>query len=334
MRRTGRWRRSPSGGDTRSVIVVLAGGVGAARFLRGVVKVVPPGDVTVIGNTGDDIEIYGVHVSPDLDIVIYTLGGAIDEERGWGLAGDTHQMLEELRALGVDTWFTLGDRDYAICQARSLALRDGERLSSFTARLAGRFGVEVRLLPMTDDPVATRVLVADEEGHELDLHFQEYWVGRRARDEVLAVRLDGADRSRPGPGVLDAIASAEAILLAPSNPVVSIGTILSVPGILEALRGAAGPVVGVSPIVGGAPVRGMADKLMPVAGVEVSALGAARLYRDFLDGWVIDLVDADLASSIEELGARVEVAQTLMHTTEDAAGLAKVALELAKDLQA
>ncbi len=321
------------GGDTPAVIVVLAGGVGAARFLRGVVRVVPAGDVTVIGNTGDDIEIYGVHVSPDLDIVIYTLGGAIDEERGWGLAGDTHVMLRELRALGVDAWFTLGDRDTAICQARSMALAAGEPLSSITARIAMRFGVGIRLLPMTDDPVATRVLVADEEGHELDLHFQEYWVGRRARDEVLAVRLDGAEKARPGPGVLEAIADAEAIILAPSNPVVSIGTILAIPGIGGALRATAAPVVGVSPIIGGAPVRGMADKLMPAAGAEVTALGAASLYRDFLDGWVIDLVDASLAPDIEGLGVRVEVAQTLMHTVEDAASLAKVSLELARGLR-
>ncbi|MFY9588219.1 MAG: 2-phospho-L-lactate transferase [Actinomycetota bacterium] len=316
------------------MIVVLAGGVGAARFLRGVVRVVPPGDITVIGNTGDDIEIYGVHVSPDLDIVIYTLGGAIDEELGWGLAGDTHTGLEEMRALGVDTWFTLGDRDGAVCRVRSLALADGEPLSSFTARMAKRFGVDIRMLPMTDDPVATRVLVADEEGHELDLHFQEYWVGRRARDEVLGVRLDGAESARPGPGVLDAIVEAEAILLAPSNPVVSIGTILAIPGIRDAMRATDAPIVGVSPIIGGAPVRGMADKLMPAAGVEVSALGAASLYKDFLDGWVIDLVDADLASSVEELGVRVEVAQTLMRTIEDAASLAKVALELARNLRA
>jgi LPPG:FO 2-phospho-L-lactate transferase len=243
-------------------------------------------------------------------------------------------MLEELRALGVDAWFTLGDRDYAICQARSMALRDGEPLSAITQRIARRFEVGVRLLPMTDDPVATRVLVTDEEGHELDLHFQEYWVGRRARDEVLAVRLDGAERARAGPDVLEAIASAEAILLAPSNPVVSIGTILAIPGIREALQRTAAPVVGVSPIVGGAPVRGMADKLMPAAGVEVSALGAASLYRDVLDGWVIDLVDADLARRVEELGVRVEVAQTLMHTIEDAASLAKIALELARSLRA
>jgi LPPG:FO 2-phospho-L-lactate transferase len=317
------------------VIAVLAGGVGAARFLRGLVRVVPPGELTVIGNTGDDIEIYGVHVSPDLDIVIYTLGGAIDEERGWGLAGDTHVILDELRALGRDTWFTLGDRDHAVCLERTLAMREGEPLSSITARLVDRFGAGIRLLPMTDDPVATRVLVADSEGHELDLHFQEYWVGRRARDEVLAVRLDGAERAAAGPGVLDAIASAEAVLLAPSNPVVSIGTILSIPGIRRSLSATAAPVVGVSPIVGGAPVRGMADKLMPATGVDVTAAGAASLYRDFLDGWVIDLVDAASADRIaSDLDVRVEVAQTLMHTVEDSAALAKVALELARSIAA
>jgi LPPG:FO 2-phospho-L-lactate transferase len=323
----------PRGGDTPRVIVVLAGGVGAARFLRGVVRVVPPSEVTVIGNTGDDIEIYGVHVSPDLDIVLYTLGGAIDEERGWGLAGDTHVMLSELRALGADAWFTLGDRDFGVCLARSLALAAGEPLSSITARIAGRFGAGVRLLPMTDDPVATRVLVADAEGDELDLHFQEYWVARRARDEVLSVRLEGAERARPGPGVLEAIASAKAVLLAPSNPVVSIGTILAIPGIREAVASTSAPVVGVSPIVGGAPVRGMADKLMPAAGVEVTATGAASLYRDFLDGWVIDLVDAELSPAIEALDVRVEVAQTMMHTIEDSTALAKVALELARSLR-
>ena len=315
------------------MIVVLAGGVGAARFLRGLVRVVERSEVAVIGNTGDDIEMYGVHVSPDLDIVTYTLAGVNDEEQGWGIAGDTHRMLDELRALGADAWFTLGDRDYAVCLARTLAERAGEPLSSITARFVERFGAGIRLLPMTDDPVATRVLVTDEEGHELDLHFQEYWVGRRARDEVLSVRLAGAEDARPGPGVLEALAGAEAILLAPSNPVVSIGTILSIPRVRDAVRASAAPVVGVSPIVGGAPVRGMADKLMPAAGAEVTAAGAASLYRDFLDGWVIDLVDAPLAEAIAATGVRVEVAQTMMRTVEDAAGLAKVTLELARSLR-
>ena len=312
------------------MIVVLAGGVGAARFLRGLVRVVPPGEVTVVGNTGDDFIVYGVHVSPDLDIVTYTLGGAIDDERGWGLAGDTHGMIEELRALGVDAWFTLGDRDFGVCLFRTLALSAGQTLSDVTARIAEAFGAGIRLLPMTEAEVATHVSVTDEHGRERDLHFQEYWVRRGARDDVKAVRLVGAEHARPGPGVLEAIASADAVLIAPSNPVVSIGTILTVQGIRDALRETRAPVVGISPIVGGAPVRGMADKLMPSAGAEVSSLGAARLYRDVLDGWVIDLVDANLGHMIaSELDVRVQVTQTLMHTVEDATALAKVALDLA-----
>ena len=314
------------------MIAVLAGGVGAARFLRGLVRIVPAEDVTVVGNTGDDFVVYGVHVSPDLDIVTYTLGGAIDEERGWGLAGDTHALLEELRALGVDAWFTLGDRDYGVCLFRTLAMTAGQTLSAVTAAISERFGSGIRLLPMTDDPVATRVTIRNND-RDRELHFQEYWVRRQARDAVRSVRLDGAGRARPAPGVLDAIASAEAVLIAPSNPVVSIGTILSVPGVRDAIRATDAPVVGVSPIVGGAPVRGMADKLMPAAGVDVSALGAASLYRDILDGWVVDLVDAELADPIaSELGIRVEAAQTMMRTVEDAAALAKIALELARTI--
>lgn len=317
------------------MIVVLAGGVGAARFLRGLVRVAPAADVTVVGNTGDDFVVYGVHVSPDLDIVTYTLGGAIDEERGWGLAGDTHNLLAELGGLGVDAWFTLGDRDYAVCLYRTLALTAGQTLADVTARIAERYGAGVRLLPMTESPVATHVTVTDETGRERDLHFQEYWVRRRAQDDVRSVRLEGAASARPGPGVLEAIATAEAVLIAPSNPVVSIGTILSVPEIREAVRDAPAPVVGVSPIVGGEPVRGMADKLMPSAGVEVSAFGAATLYRDVLDGWVIDLVDAELEARIAlELGVDVVVTQTMMNSVEDAAALAKVALELARTIAA
>jgi len=307
------------------MIVVLAGGVGAARYLRGVLRIVPPRDVVIVGNTGDDFDVYGVHVSPDLDIVTYTLTGHIDEEKGWGLAGDTTVLLDELRAAGVPAWFHLGDRDYGVCLARTLMLRDGVPLSEATRRISQRFGLEPRLLPMTDDPVETHVTLTSGE----EIHFQEYWVGRGARDEVASVRLRGAERARPAPGVLEAIASAEAILVAPSNPVVSIGTILAVPGIREALIASRARVAGVSPIVGGAPVRGMADKLMPAAGVEVSCVGAASLLRDVLDGFVIDLVDEVRAADVEALGLRCVVAQTMMHTVEDAAALAKVALEAA-----
>lgn len=312
-------------------IVVLAGGVGAARFLRGVVRVVAPNDVTVIGNTGDDIDIYGVHVSPDLDIVTFMLAGILDEERQFGIVGDTHVLMDELAAAGRPTWFALGDRDYGVCLARTLMLAEGVPLHEATARIAARFDLQILLLPMTDDPVHTSIRVRTTAG-EAEMHFQEYWVRHRALMDATAVTLAGGDDARPAPGVLDAIAGADAILVAPSNPVVSIGTILAVPGVRQALRGAHAPVVGVSPIVGGAVIRGMADRLMPVVGAEVSARGVAGLYADFMDGLVIDQVDADAGASIEQLGVRAELAQTMMHTPDDAAALAKTALAFAERL--
>lgn len=312
------------------MIAVLAGGVGAARFLRGVVRAVPPEEVTVISNTGDDARIYGVHVSPDVDIVTYTLAGIVDEDAGFGIAGDTHHVIEELAACGVEPWFRLGDRDLGLCLARTVRLDRGEPLSAITASLARRLGVPSRILPMTDDRVETRILVADESGATADLHFQEYWVARRAAGRVLEVRLDGAARAAPAPGVLDALASAETVLVAPSNPVVSIGTILAVPGVRAALAATGAPVVGVSPIVGGRVVRGMADRLMPAAGVEVSCAGVATLYRDFLDGLVVDTADAALAPAIRALGVEPEVAPTVMRGPEDSAALAKTALALAE----
>ena len=310
------------------MITVLAGGMGAARFLRGLVRVVPPSEVTVIGNTGDDIDLYGVHVSPDLDIVTFMLAGVLDEQRQFGLVGDTHTVMDELAASGHEPWFTLGDRDYAVCLSRTLLLEEGVTLSEATARICMRFGLDITLLPMTDDLVFTTVRVRTSEG-ETDMHFQEYWVRHRARLLAVGVTLEGGSDARPAPGVLDAIASAEAVIVAPSNPIVSIGTILTVPGIREALRATRAPVVGVSPIVGGEVVRGMADKLLPVVGAEVSARGVAGLYRDFLNGFVIDAVDASSVREIEELGVMVEATQTMMHTPEDAAALAKATLELA-----
>lgn len=312
------------------MIAVLAGGVGAARFLRGLVRVVSPDQVVVIGNTGDDIHVYGVDVSPDVDIVIYMLAGVFDEERGYGILGEGRSVMEELRAAGTDAWFDLGDRDLGVCAARTAWLARGATPGEIAARIARRFGVATTILPMTDDPVRTLVRVREPDGREPELHFQEYWVARRARDPALGVRLDGAARARPAPGVLDAIATAETVVVAPSNPVVSIGTILTVPGIRDAVRNTRARVVGISPIVGGRVVRGMADKLMPAVGADVSALGVATLYRDFLDAFVIDVQDESLAPSIEALGMRVSVAQTLMHTPEDAAALAKHALESAR----
>lgn len=302
-----------------TMVVVLAGGLGAARFLRGLVRVVDASEIVVIGNTADDIRLYGVHISPDLDIVTFMLAGILDEEKQFGIRGDTHTLMDALRAHGHETWFGLGDADYGVCLSRTMWLDAGVPLSECTGRITNRFGLTHTMLPMTDDPVYT--VVDSDEG---PMHFQEYWVKHRATPRVRGVSMHGAAGARPAPGVLDAIERADAILLAPSNPVVSIGTILSVPGIRDAVRARRNVVAGISPIVGGAVVRGMADKLLPALGVEVSARGVASMYADICDAFVIDEVDAARA---HELPMRAVVAQTMMRAPEDAARLAKEALE-------
>ncbi len=304
---------------------VLAGGVGAARFLRGLVRVVDPASLTVIGNVGDDITLHGLHVSPDLDTITYTLADAVDPDQGWGRADETFHVAGELDRYGAPTWFRLGDRDLATHLVRTERLRDGEPLSAVTAAITAAWGLEVRLLPATDDPVETRVRTTDGR----TLHFQEYWVRERAEPEVAGVHLEGADGAEAAPGVLDAIARARAVLICPSNPVVSIGTILAVPGVREALRTTAAPVVGVSPIVGGDVVRGMADRLLPAVGAEVSALGVAQLYAGWLDGWVVDEADADLAGAVAALGLEVAVTDTMMVDADVAAALARTVLDVA-----
>lgn len=314
------------------MIVALAGGVGAAKFLRGLLRVVAAEEVTVVVNTGDDLTIHGLHVSPDLDSVTYWLAGVADRERGWGRRGETFRSLEAVRALGGEAWFALGDLDLATHLVRTGLLARGRPLSEATAAVAAGFGLRCRLLPMSDDPVTTRIEVADERGRALDLHFQEYWVGRGGRGQVKGVRYEGAVSARPAPGVLEALSGAESVLVCPSNPVASIGPILAVPGIAEALRTRSGRAVGVSPIVGGAPLRGMADRLMPAAGLEVTAAGAAHGYRGLLGGFVIDERDAGLAGRIrEQLGMRVAVTDTIM--TDDAAAerLARAALDVASE---
>ncbi len=304
-------------------VVALAGGIGAARFLRGLVRAVDPTALTVVANTGDDLRLHGLHVSPDLDSITYTLGGGVDAERGWGRAGETLAVSTELRdRYGRPAWFTLGDRDLATHLVRSEVLAAGGTLSEATARIAAAWGLGFRLLPMTDAPVATRITTTDGR----DLHFQQWWVGERAGPDVAGVRLEGAADARPAPGVLEAIAAADVVVLCPSNPVVSIGTILSVPGIQDAL--ADRPVVGVSPIVGGAPVRGMADRLLPPD--QLSAAGVARRYAGFLDGWVMDTRDADLADEVADLGVRVAVTDTIMTTPEIADAVARAALGLVR----
>jgi LPPG:FO 2-phospho-L-lactate transferase len=308
------------------MLVALAGGVGAARFLRGLIRVHPPADLLVVGNTGDDLRLHGLAISPDLDSVAYTLAGLADEERGWGLAGETWNVLEAMERLGEPAWFSLGDRDIATHLLRTRLLAEGASLSEATAEVCRRLGVPVRLVPMSDQPVQTRVQVQGPGGPE-DLGFQEYWVARQARDPVLRITFAGIERARPAPGLLEAIAEAEGIILCPSNPVVSIAPILAVPGIRAAIQNTAARTVAVTPIIGGAPVRGMADKLLPAWGVEVSARGVASLYGGLADAFVLDQVDAVQARDVAELGLEAIVAPTLMQTVEDAAALAKVALD-------
>jgi LPPG:FO 2-phospho-L-lactate transferase len=311
-------------------VAALAGGVGAGKFLRGLIRVVPPENLTVIVNTGDDVRIHGLHVSPDLDSVMYWLAGVADRERGWGRAGETFRTTEELRRFGApDSWFALGDTDLALHLFRSRLLEQGSSLSAVTAEVVRRFEVEARVIPMTDDPVETRMEVVDEGGQAMDLHFQEYWVKRGARDEVKAIRYDGAESSRPADGVLDAIKEADAVLICPSNPVASIGPILAIPGIRDALAETRDQGAGVSPIIGGAPVRGMADKLLPAIGVDVSAAGAASCYRGLIRGWVIDQADRSSANAVEHQGFDVVVAPTLMFDDDAAEVVGRAVLRLA-----
>jgi LPPG:FO 2-phospho-L-lactate transferase len=311
-------------------VVALAGGVGAGKFLRGLIRVVPATEVTVIVNTGDDLVVHGLFVSPDLDSVTYWLAGLMDRERGWGRAGETFRATGELRRIDAEgSWFGLGDLDLATHLFRTGRRAQGHSLAEATVELTRRLGVDARLLPMSDDPVTTRIEVVDERGDVHDLHFQEYWVQRGGVDQVKGVRYEGASRATPAPGVLASIAEADAVLVAPSNPIASIDPILAVPGIRDAIRARRDRVAGVSPIVGGAPLRGMADRLLPVAGVEVSAAGVADHYRDLLGGWVIDRVDAAQADRVRGRGVRVAVVDTVMSDDDVAASVARRVLDLA-----
>ncbi len=309
-------------------ITVLAGGVGAARFLRGLRAAVPDADITVIGNTGDDFTPFGLHVSPDLDTVMYTLGGGISEEQGWGRAGESHVVLGELAAYGAGPdWFGLGDLDLATHILRTQLLLAGRSLSEVTAALCQRWQPGVTLLPMSDDPVRTHVTV-DLDGREQVLHFQEWWVRLHAAVPASRIEPVGAARARPAPGVLEAIAAADFVLFPPSNPVVSIGVILAVPGIAEAVR--AKTVVGVSPIIGGAPVRGMADACLTAIGVATSATAVAAHYGpDLLDGWLVDTQDKDAADAPELAGIAIQARPLYMTSVAAAAQIAQAAVELA-----
>jgi LPPG:FO 2-phospho-L-lactate transferase len=304
------------------MITVLAGGVGAARFLRGLIDVIDPASVTVISNTADDEEFFGLHVSPDIDTVIYTLAGVVNEEQGWGLAGDTYQMLERAKTLGEDTWFLLGDKDLATHLLRTQVLRGGGTLSEATETLARAHGLSCRILPMSDDRV--RTIVTTDRG---DISFQEYFVRRRQQDDVRALSFDGARRASPAPGVLHALRGADAVIVAPSNPLVSIGPIIGVPGIRDALVLTEAPVVAISPIIGGKALKGPADRMLASLGHESSAAGVARLYADFVDALVVDNEDAALAPEVEAAGVRAAVTDTIMRDAASRRALAQATLD-------
>jgi LPPG:FO 2-phospho-L-lactate transferase len=312
-------------------IVVLAGGIGGARFLRGLKQAVDGGEITVVGNTGDDIHLYGLKVCPDLDTVMYTLGGGIHEEQGWGRAEESFSIKAEMKAYGVGPeWFGLGDKDFATHIVRTQMLAAGYPLSAVTEALCDRWQPGVRLIPMSDDRVETHVLT-EVDGERKAVHFQEYWVKHHATVPAFAIIPVGAETAEPAPGVLEAIAEADVILLPPSNPVVSVGTILAVPGIRQAVVAAKAPVIGLSPIIGGAPVRGMADKVLEAVGVETSAAAVAKHYGSaLLDGWLVDESDAGAVAEVEAAGIPCRAVPLWMTDVDTSAAMAREALAFAE----
>jgi LPPG:FO 2-phospho-L-lactate transferase len=319
-------------------LTVLAGGVGGSTFLRGLLAARPDAEITVVGNTADDITLFGLRVCPDLDTVMYTLGGGISKERGWGREDETWVVKEELAAYGVEpAWFGLGDRDIATHLVRTQMLDAGYGLAAVTEALCARWELPVRLLPMSDDRVETHVVVDDPEnpGTRKAIHFQEYWVRLHAEVPAHQILAIGQDKAKPAPGVLDAIAECDALILPPSNPVVSVGTILGVPGIREAVRETAAPVIGVSPIIGTGPVRGMADKVLAAIGVESTAGAVARYYGSraaggVLDGWLIDTSDAAQLESIAAAGIHAQAVPLWMNDEPTTAAIATAAVNLAE----
>ena len=306
------------------MLAALAGGVGAARFLRGLVDVHPPGDVTAIVNTGDDVLLHGLHISPDVDTVIYTLSDDVNPETGWGLRDETWRVMDELQQRGGLTWFRLGDRDLATHLYRTQRLADGAPLSTVTSELARSRGLALRVLPMSDDRVETRVVVAGQ-----DIGFQEYFVHRQHAVAIDRVRFAGVEAASPAPGVLEAIASAAAVIVCPSNPIVSIGPILSVDGVRDAIAARRDHTVAVSPIVAGAALKGPADRMMSELGMEPSVVGVARLYAPIATTLVVDVADADRASEVEAEGMACVVTRTIMSGPAEAAALAREVLKAA-----
>jgi len=309
------------------MITVLSGGTGGAKFVDGLRQIVRPEDLTIIVNTGDDLMWWGLYASPDLDSITYMLAGKLSQERGWGVKGDTFFCLDAMAQLGLPTWFQTGDRDLATHIFRSKLLAEGKTLGEATAEIASRLGVKARILPMSNSRVETRVLTPAG-----DLSFEEYFVQRWYQDPVESVRFAGASDAEPAPGVIDAIRSAEFVLLAPSNPVTSIGPILAVPGIREALRESRARIAAVSPIVGGAAVTGPAGALLAAQGFAVSIAGVADYYQDFLDVLVVDSQDARAAEQLRAAGIKVHCTPTIMRRNEDRVALARSTLAACQQL--
>ncbi|MGE5595393.1 MAG: 2-phospho-L-lactate transferase [Hyphomicrobiales bacterium] len=306
---------------------VLAGGVGASRFLQGMAAAVDPAEVAIISNTGDDVDMFGLHVSPDTDIVLYALAGVVNPETGWGIAGDTFAVVDQLQRFGYPRWFNLGDRDLAMAIHRTRLLREGVPLHEVVENLAAAWGLRCRILPMSDAPIQTRII--GPEGRELE--FQDYMVRLRTEVEVNGVHFEGAQQAAPAPGVLEALSEARGVVLAPSNPIVSIGPILAVPGVREALAGSPAVRVAISPIIAGEVVKGPAAKMLASLGHEVSALGVARLYEGLIDVMVIDEQDRELAPAVEGLGVRCVVTDTIMSSPEKKKALAETVVQAIAD---
>ena len=302
------------------MITALAGGTGAARFLTGLSQVIGEDDLSIVVNTGDDIELFGLHISPDIDIVMYTLAGIVDEEKGWGIKNDTFHCIEELNKM-EEVWFHLGDKDLATHIFRTNLLKNGLTLSQVTKDISSLLGIRPNIIPMTNDKFETRVIT--DVG---SIHFEEYLVKRGSRDRVLGVEYAGSESAKPVAGVLESILDSELVIICPSNPIVSIGTILSVKGVRDALKRTEARKVAISPIVSGKPIKGPADKLMKGLGLEVSAFSVAKLYSDFLDTFILDKVDAKEKDQIENLGIETVTTNTIMKSLKDKIELAKTVL--------
>jgi LPPG:FO 2-phospho-L-lactate transferase len=314
--------RSPTPDRQALKITALAGGIGAAKFLSGLTRVMPPADITIIANTGDDIELFGLRISPDIDTVTYTLAGVINETTGWGLAGDTFESLKWMANYTEAIWFNLGDKDLATHIYRTQALRQGKTLTEVTKQIASSLGVGSTILPMTDAYTPTRVLT--DEG---ELHFQEYFVRRRCEPRVLGIRFDNIEAAKPASGVIAAILNADAVIVCPSNPFISIGPILAVPGIREALKQTQAKVIAITPIIAGQALKGPAADMLGDLGHEVSARGVASMYSDFVNLFVLDEADETLQQSIEDSGMQVAIMNTVMKTLADKEKLAQRVIE-------